>query len=91
MKDLTVLPKVLYKYCDSRGIDILAHRRIKVTPFNQFNDPFELAPRMRSDLSIEDARSALAVSDFQRKLYEVTVARNEFRGSYAYRKLRTTS
>jgi hypothetical protein len=67
-------PKVLYKYCDARGIDILVHRRLKVTPFNQFNDPFELAPRMRPDLSVEDARRGIGGLDFQRKLYEVSVA-----------------
>jgi hypothetical protein len=75
-------PKVLYKYCDARGIDILLHRRLKVTPFNQFNDPFELAPRMRPDLSVEDAHRGIADLDFQRKLYEVTVTESGYNGSF---------
>jgi hypothetical protein len=38
-----ITPPILYKYCDLRGLDILANLRLKVTPFN---DPSELAPRM---------------------------------------------
>jgi Protein of unknown function (DUF2971) len=76
------LPKVLYKYCNRWGVDILRHHRLKVTPFNQFNDPFELAPRMRPDFSVEDARKAIASVEFQRDLYAVTFTRGQFNGSF---------
>lgn len=79
---MSIPPKVLYKYCDARGIDVLLNRRLKVTPFNQFNDPFELAPRMRSDLSVEDAQRGIGDLDFQRNLYQLTVARNGYDGSF---------
>src|SRR5262245_28414242 len=36
----------LFKYCDTRGIDILESLRLKVTPPNQFNDPFEFLPKV---------------------------------------------
>ena len=42
---------VLYKYCDPRGIDILQSLRLKVTPPNQFNDPFEFMPRVETEIS----------------------------------------
>jgi hypothetical protein len=35
-----------YKYCDSRGIDILKYLELKITPPNQFNDPFEFSPHV---------------------------------------------
>jgi hypothetical protein len=41
-----ITPRILYKYYDLRGLDIPANLRLNVTPFNEFNDPFELAPRM---------------------------------------------
>ena len=53
------LPPILYKYCDLRGLDILANLRLKVTPFNEFNDPFELAPRMELANSTEVVRSLI--------------------------------
>lgn len=79
---MTSLPKVLYKYCDRWGADILEHYRLKVTPFNKFNDPFELAPRMRPDFSVEDASIALSAVDLQRDLYAESVRRRQFTGSF---------
>jgi Protein of unknown function (DUF2971) len=79
---VSTLPKVLYKYCDARGIDILLHRRLKVTPFNEFNDPFELAPRMRPDFPERDARLMLADTEFQLKLYQISVLKGDFTGPF---------
>jgi hypothetical protein len=66
----TVLPKVLYKYCDGRGVDILRNLRLRVTQFDRFNDPFEITPRMRQDFPIEEARAALTNPQNLRDLYE---------------------
>ena len=77
-----MLPNPLYKYCDSRGIDILLRARLKVTPFNEFNDPFELAPRMRTEFKLEDAQAMLRDPEYQRDLYKVTVGLGQFRGSF---------
>jgi len=38
--------KVVFKYCDARGVSILQNLELKVTPPNQFNDPFEFRPRV---------------------------------------------
>ena len=38
--------EVAYKYCDANGVRILEDLRLKVTPPNQFNDPFEFTPNM---------------------------------------------
>jgi len=46
--------------------------RIKVTPFDEFNDPFEIAPRMRPDFPIEDAKVAVTDPEFIRRLFETT-------------------
>ena len=36
----------VFKYCDSRGVDILRNLELKITPPAQFNDPFEFTPRV---------------------------------------------
>ena len=79
-KSMSTLPKVLYKYCDARGIDILLHGRLKVTPFNEFNDPFELAPRMRPDFPERDARFMLADTEYQVMLRQFSVLEGKFTG-----------
>jgi hypothetical protein len=33
-----------YKYCNDHGLDILTSLHLKITPPNQFNDPFEFTP-----------------------------------------------
>ena len=79
---MKALPKTLYKYCDSRGIDILLNRRLKVTPFNKFNDPFELAPRMRTDFPLHDAHLMLSEADFLLSLYRISVQKGDFVASF---------
>lgn len=39
-------PSVLYKYVRPDGIRLLTDRCLKVTPPNQFNDPFEVLPNI---------------------------------------------
>jgi len=36
----------VYKYCDGNGIRILQDLELKITPPNQFNDPFEFTPHI---------------------------------------------
>lgn len=52
-------PPILYKYCDVTGTDILEKLRVKITPPNRFNDPFELRPRTPPELTHEKAIEAL--------------------------------
>src|SRR6266446_6038890 len=76
-------PPILYKYCDLRGLDILENRRVKVTPFNEFNDPFELAPRMRLDQATDVAKtSILKDQEILQLTYRQMNASGQFAGSY---------
>ena len=35
---------ILYKYAGESGLRILEDLRLKITPPNEFNDPFEVTP-----------------------------------------------
>jgi Protein of unknown function (DUF2971) len=72
---------ILYKYCDSRGIDILRNQRLKVTPFDQFNDPFELLPRMRPELSRDDAHGVVRDPEIRLGMYEQAFVEGSFTGT----------
>jgi hypothetical protein len=63
-------PPILYKYCDVRGLDIFRNLRVKFTPPNQFNDPFECAARMEKKLSRRRALEAIASEGLLRKATE---------------------
>jgi hypothetical protein len=46
---------VLYKYTSGEsGIKVLQDLRLKVTPPNEFNDPFELTPRSKFTITLND-------------------------------------
>ncbi len=38
--------ETVFKYCDRYGLDILQNLELKVTPPNEFNDPFEFRPQV---------------------------------------------
>jgi hypothetical protein len=42
-----------YKYCDERGVDILVNNRLRISPPNSFNDPFEFSPYLQGDVNPE--------------------------------------
>lgn len=75
-------PAVLYKYCPPRGIDILHHLRLIITPPNRFNDPFELAPRMEEHLTREKAMEALTEPRIVEASYQDLIRANQFVGSF---------
>lgn len=72
--------KVLYKYVASRGIDILDRLRVKVTPPNQFNDPFEVTPR---SCTPHTKQRLLCDRKRSRKVYEMMRAAGDFSGSWS--------
>ena len=46
---------VLYKYASGEsGIKVLQDLRLKITPPNEFNDPFELTPRSKFTITLND-------------------------------------
>jgi hypothetical protein len=60
----------LFKYCDVRGIDILESRRLKVTPPNEFNDPFEFMPKVEFAVSRSRVRNDMTSKRMLRKLWK---------------------
>jgi hypothetical protein len=76
--------KTVYKFCRKHGLEILNNLELKITPPNQFNDPFEFTPYIWcSDKALYLQREAVC-----RGLYDLTGAKNSFRGSFAkYREM----
>jgi hypothetical protein len=50
---------IFYKYAGDSGIQILEGLRIKITPPNEFNDPFELTPRSKFAITLDEMRGRL--------------------------------
>jgi hypothetical protein len=40
------MTEAVFNYCDARGVSILQDLELKITPPNEFNDPFEFRPRV---------------------------------------------
>jgi hypothetical protein len=76
------MDRLLYKYCDRRGIDVLDRLRLKVTPPNRFNDPFEFTPQM-GELSSEASLRYVLNEDAMRAIYPKLVQSGRFAGSLA--------
>ena len=74
------MDRLLYKYCDPRGIDVLARLRLKVTPPNRFNDPFEFTPQMR-ELSSEASLRYVFDQNAMREIYPKLIESGRFSGS----------
>lgn len=45
---------IFYKYTGDWGLKILEELRLKIAPPNEFNDPFELTPRSKFKITIND-------------------------------------
>ncbi len=54
---------IIYKYCDHWGVDILRRLQLKVTPPNQFNDPFEFSPKAVGQVSVEAVKEQVTDRD----------------------------
>lgn len=75
-------PRTLYKYCDPGGIDILENLRLKVTPPERFNDPFEFAPKLTAPLSRSDVKRLLFRKDKLREMWADMHGSGKFKGSF---------
>jgi hypothetical protein len=60
----------LFKYFDARGIDILRSLRLKVSPPNQFNDPFEFLPKVDFCIDNTDVKNRLTDPKWLRSAWE---------------------
>jgi Protein of unknown function (DUF2971) len=73
-------PECLYKYCDTRGADILRKLRLKITPPNRFNDPFEFAPRVTESVPPEEVHKLIERS--LPEIFKEKTAKGEFVGDF---------
>ena len=70
------LPKSLYKYCTEHGANIVRDLMLKVTPPNEFNDPFEFSPFLEKPTTPAHIRDVLT-STSRRELYDEMVRHGE--------------
>lgn len=73
---------IAYKYCDSHGIAILENLELKVTPPNQFNDPFEFTPHLIITNPHRRATDILKNNKHLAKLYQHWMVVGLFCGSF---------
>lgn len=71
-----------YKYCDRRGLDILQNLELKITPPNQFNDPFEFVPHVICSNPSREIKTALKDKDTLREMYDFEKRAGRFRGNF---------
>lgn len=73
---------LVYKYCDASGVRVLQSLELKVTPPNQFNDPFEFSPRVICSNPSRRAKHLLNNKEQLRKFFEEQKAKGLLRGSF---------
>lgn len=71
----------VYKFCGAHGLTILRNLELKITPPNQFNDPFEFTPKIIYSDRVSYAKRALDREDVHKWLYQLYLKSN-FRGSF---------
>lgn len=57
-------PSILFKYMDSKGLDLLENRRVLATRPNKLNDPFEFTPVFDDKPTDDEIRDKLLHPDF---------------------------
>ena len=63
-------PKILFKYLDHRGLDLLTNRRVLATPPNKLNDPLEFTPIIDDNPTDEEIWGKISHPDYMRELWE---------------------
>jgi|SRR5579864_2541818 len=77
------MPQLIYKYGDVRAIDVIDRLRLKVTPPNHFNDPFEFTPQMAPDLLYKTAFRHVLDEEGMQEIYPEMIKNGQFSGSLA--------
>jgi hypothetical protein len=72
----------VYKYCDNHGVSVLRNLEFKITPPNQFNDPFEFTPRIICSDPHSYAKRILRNKAHIKDLYERLIRCDGFVGSF---------
>lgn len=68
------MTEAVFKYCDARGVSILQNLELKITPPNEFNDPFEFRPRV-------------TCSSVNRKFKHLVRGKDQLRGMFVDQKV----
>jgi hypothetical protein len=77
-------PMILYKYAGDSGLKILEDLRLKVTPPNEFNDPFEITPNTRRARPLAEMIADVRPdSKVFRGVYDDMVADGKYVGSFS--------
>jgi hypothetical protein len=72
----------VYKYCGPHGVCILENLELKITPPNQFNDPFEFTPQMVAANPLGWAASVVRNKKHMKSLYLMVKADGQFGGNF---------
>src|ERR1051325_2912021 len=75
-------PKIAYKYSSERGLSIIEDLEVKITPPNQFNDPFEFTPHLICSNPGARAVRMLRNKGTLRAIYEMKKAEGFLHGSF---------
>jgi len=74
---------VFYKYAGKSGFKILENLRLKITPPNEFNDPFEITPRSKFTRKLEKMQEEAKTNPEQhRSTYEQMKQAGRYPGSF---------
>jgi hypothetical protein len=71
----------VYKFCRGHGLNILRNLELKITPPNEFNDPFEFTPKNGYSDQVGYARRQLQQEPVIKWLYDTMHAQGTFVGS----------
>lgn len=74
--------EIVYKFCGKYGLEVLRNLELKVTPPNQFNDPFEFTPKMFCSDPVGYATQTLGHEQDLKVFYEMRRRENKFSGSF---------
>lgn len=74
--------EIVYKFCDKYGLEILRNLELKVTPPNQFNDPFEFTPNNFCSDPVGYATKNLEREPALQILYRMLQHKGKFSGSF---------
>ncbi len=71
----------VYKYCDGHGVKILQNLELKITPPNQFNDPFEFTPHVICSSLERKVRNLFTDQDAIKQWFLETTGSGQFSGT----------
>src|SRR5450432_1717823 len=74
--------ETIYKYCGKYGLKVLDNLELKITPPNQFNDPFEFTPKMICSDPVRYATRTLERESTLQILYGMCISDGKFSGSF---------